>query len=167
MKVVGLEDVVLGQYRSRTTGGKQLPGYLDDPTVPPGRWVGFGWAGCLFIYLPLPLLSLPHFSLCLCSLHPTLIPLSPPSLHSLPLPPSSYPPRPPLHHPDPLSLPPLTPSIPPSPPPMQSVPHLCCGCHVHPEQPMGWGALPAQGRQGTPQEICRDPGAVQVSGLAV
>jgi glucose-6-phosphate 1-dehydrogenase len=32
MAVVGLEDVVLGQYRAR--GGK--PGYLDDATVPPG-----------------------------------------------------------------------------------------------------------------------------------
>ena len=30
---VALEDVVIGQYRSR---GK-LPGYLDDKTVPKGR----------------------------------------------------------------------------------------------------------------------------------
>lgn len=36
MAVVRLEDVVLGQYRSRTTKGTTLPGYLDDPTVPPG-----------------------------------------------------------------------------------------------------------------------------------
>lgn len=36
MKVVSPDDVVLGQYKAR---GKQ-PGYLDDPTVPKGRWVG-------------------------------------------------------------------------------------------------------------------------------
>jgi glucose-6-phosphate 1-dehydrogenase len=35
MKVVTLDDVVLGQYRSRTTKGSTLPGYLDDSTVPP------------------------------------------------------------------------------------------------------------------------------------
>ena len=34
---MALEDVVIGQYRSRTTGGKTLPGYLDDDTVPAGR----------------------------------------------------------------------------------------------------------------------------------
>jgi glucose-6-phosphate 1-dehydrogenase len=36
MGVVRLEDCVLGQYRSRTTKGTTLPGYLDDPTVPSG-----------------------------------------------------------------------------------------------------------------------------------
>ena len=36
MDTVRLEDVVLGQYRSRTTKGSTLPGYLDDPTVPRG-----------------------------------------------------------------------------------------------------------------------------------
>jgi len=36
MAVVRLDDVVLGQYRSRTTKGTTLPGYLDDSTVPPG-----------------------------------------------------------------------------------------------------------------------------------
>jgi glucose-6-phosphate 1-dehydrogenase len=36
MSVVDLEDVVLGQYRSRTSGATTLPGYLDDDTVPPG-----------------------------------------------------------------------------------------------------------------------------------
>ncbi len=35
MKQVTLDDVVLGQYRARTTGGTHYPGYLDDPTVPP------------------------------------------------------------------------------------------------------------------------------------
>jgi hypothetical protein len=33
MKVVGTEDVVVGQYRARNN----LPGYLDDATVPKGR----------------------------------------------------------------------------------------------------------------------------------
>lgn len=36
MAVVKLEDCVLGQYRSRTTKGTTLPGYLDDSTVPEG-----------------------------------------------------------------------------------------------------------------------------------
>lgn len=38
MRPVSLEDTVLGQYRSRATaGGKTLPGYLDDKTVPAVR----------------------------------------------------------------------------------------------------------------------------------
>ena len=37
MSQVRLEDVVLGQYRSRTTKGATLPAYLDDDTVPPNR----------------------------------------------------------------------------------------------------------------------------------
>jgi glucose-6-phosphate 1-dehydrogenase len=36
MKVVPLDDVVIGQYRARSQGGTKLPGYLDDPTVPKG-----------------------------------------------------------------------------------------------------------------------------------
>ncbi|KAG2452381.1 hypothetical protein HYH02_002627 [Chlamydomonas schloesseri] len=37
MAPVRLDDTVLGQYRSRAVaGGKTLPGYLDDKTVPPG-----------------------------------------------------------------------------------------------------------------------------------
>lgn len=40
---VRLEDVVLGQYRSRTTRGTTLPGYLDDDTVPANRWVERWW----------------------------------------------------------------------------------------------------------------------------
>lgn len=35
MQQVRLEDVVLGQYRSRNVKGSVLPGYLDDDTVPP------------------------------------------------------------------------------------------------------------------------------------
>lgn len=43
---VRLEDVVLGQYRSRNVKGSVLPGYLDDDTVPPNRWEGgWGWGG--------------------------------------------------------------------------------------------------------------------------
>jgi len=37
MKVVEMEDAVLGQYRGRTEkNGTELPGYLDDKTVPKG-----------------------------------------------------------------------------------------------------------------------------------
>lgn len=35
MQRVSLEDVVLGQYRQRTTKNATYPGYLDDSTVPP------------------------------------------------------------------------------------------------------------------------------------
>eukprot|EP00884_Botryococcus_braunii_P023027 jgi/Botrbrau1/9408/Bobra.0252s0033.1 len=34
MKKPSLDEVVVGQYRSRTSGVTRLPGYLDDPTVP-------------------------------------------------------------------------------------------------------------------------------------
>ena len=34
MKEVRLDDVVLGQYRGRETGGRSYPGYTDDDTVP-------------------------------------------------------------------------------------------------------------------------------------
>ena len=44
MKTVTLDDVVIGQYRSRSVGGKTLPGYLDDKTVPKGRCEVIG--GC-------------------------------------------------------------------------------------------------------------------------
>jgi glucose-6-phosphate 1-dehydrogenase len=36
MQQVSLEDVVVGQYRSRVTSKGSYPGYLDDDTVPPG-----------------------------------------------------------------------------------------------------------------------------------
>ena len=29
-----LSDLVVGQYKENSQGGKQLPGYTDDPTVP-------------------------------------------------------------------------------------------------------------------------------------
>nr|QKY15001.1 plastidic glucose-6-phosphate dehydrogenase (G6PDC) [Polytomella parva] len=36
MSKVTLDDVVLGQYRNHSNGGRKLPGYLEDPTVPRG-----------------------------------------------------------------------------------------------------------------------------------
>jgi len=37
MKMISMDDVVLGQYRGRKTANSKLPGYLDDDTVPEGR----------------------------------------------------------------------------------------------------------------------------------
>lgn len=34
MKPLLLEDVVVGQYKGHTKGGKSYQGYTDDPTVP-------------------------------------------------------------------------------------------------------------------------------------
>ena len=51
MAQVRLEDMVVGQYRSRTTRGTTLPGYLDDDTVPQNR-CGVCWvccAGCVVL----------------------------------------------------------------------------------------------------------------------
>lgn len=39
MKKLSLTDVVIGQYRGRSGGGVEKPGYLDDDTVPEGRSV--------------------------------------------------------------------------------------------------------------------------------
>lgn len=39
MKMIKMDDVVLGQYRGRKTSHSKLPGYLDDDTVPEGRYV--------------------------------------------------------------------------------------------------------------------------------
>ena len=52
MAVVKLEDVVLGQYRSRTTKGTTLPGYLDDETVPRGSLTPTFAACAIFINNP-------------------------------------------------------------------------------------------------------------------
>lgn len=30
---------MVGQYRGRQAGSRRLPGYLEDKTVPQGRWV--------------------------------------------------------------------------------------------------------------------------------
>lgn len=38
MKAMSMDDVVLGQYRARSIGGTHHKGYLDDPTVPAGRY---------------------------------------------------------------------------------------------------------------------------------
>ena len=37
MRALSMDDVVIGQYRSRKTKHAKLPGYLDDKTVPSGR----------------------------------------------------------------------------------------------------------------------------------
>ncbi len=39
MKQLSLDDVVVGQYRARQGKGVNHPGYLDDDTVPAGRFV--------------------------------------------------------------------------------------------------------------------------------
>jgi len=49
MKVVSPDDVVLGQYRSRVSGGVTLPGYLDDNTVPKGSFTPTFAAVAMFI----------------------------------------------------------------------------------------------------------------------
>lgn len=130
MQTVRLEDVVLGQYRARTAKGVTLPGYLDDPTVPPGRCVGGVW------HMPsgrLP--SCCYCGYCYCSTEQapvdarTLLDgvclLMAPTLFKPP-------PRPrytaallPQHH-----------------------AHFCRLHRVHRQPPLGRRALPAQGRQG-------------------
>ena len=60
MRALSMDDVVIGQYRSRKTKLAKLPGYLDDKTVPSGRC---GAAPCACIGLqrflcPLELLLL-------------------------------------------------------------------------------------------------------------
>uniref|UniRef100_A0A7S0REG9 Glucose-6-phosphate 1-dehydrogenase n=1 Tax=Pyramimonas obovata TaxID=1411642 RepID=A0A7S0REG9_9CHLO len=52
MRVPTLDDLVVGQYKSRTTGGKTLPSYLDDPTVPSGSLCPTFAALALFIDNP-------------------------------------------------------------------------------------------------------------------
>ncbi len=42
MKMVKLEDTVLGQYRGRKAHDRDYPGYLDDSTVPPNRCAHVG-----------------------------------------------------------------------------------------------------------------------------
>ncbi|KAG2482653.1 hypothetical protein HYH03_018426 [Edaphochlamys debaryana] len=49
MRPVKLEDTVLGQYRSRVHGGRTLPGYLDDKTVPEGSLTPTFAACAMFI----------------------------------------------------------------------------------------------------------------------
>ncbi|RLN41321.1 hypothetical protein C2845_PM01G17910 [Panicum miliaceum] len=49
MRQLKLEDVVVGQYKGHTRGGKSFPGYADDPTVPKGSITPTFAAAALFI----------------------------------------------------------------------------------------------------------------------
>lgn len=49
MRQLKLEDVVVGQYKGHTRGGKSYPGYADDPTVPKGSITPTFAAAALFI----------------------------------------------------------------------------------------------------------------------
>ncbi|QDZ24489.1 glucose-6-phosphate dehydrogenase [Chloropicon primus] len=52
MRTLDLDDVVVGQYTSRTTSSAEYPGYLDDDTVPEGSIVPTYAAAALFIDNP-------------------------------------------------------------------------------------------------------------------
>lgn len=49
MRQLKLEDVVVGQYKGHSKGGKSYPGYADDPTVPKGSVTPTFAAAALFI----------------------------------------------------------------------------------------------------------------------
>jgi len=51
MRIPGLDDLVVGQYKERPgkDGGKPYPSYIDDPTVPPGSLCPTFAALALFI----------------------------------------------------------------------------------------------------------------------
>ncbi|PKA63801.1 Glucose-6-phosphate 1-dehydrogenase 2, chloroplastic [Apostasia shenzhenica] len=49
MKLLKLEDVVIGQYKRHTRGGMTYPGYTDDKTVPKNSLTPTFAAACLFI----------------------------------------------------------------------------------------------------------------------
>ncbi|WVZ57260.1 hypothetical protein U9M48_007665 [Paspalum notatum var. saurae] len=49
MRQLKLEDVVVGQYKGHSKGGKSYPGYTDDPTVPNGSVTPTFAAAALFI----------------------------------------------------------------------------------------------------------------------
>ncbi|KAF3323412.1 glucose-6-phosphate 1-dehydrogenase [Carex littledalei] len=49
MRVLKLDDVVVGQYKGHTKGGKSYPAYTDDPTVPKGSVTPTFAAAALFI----------------------------------------------------------------------------------------------------------------------
>lgn len=49
MRRLRLEDVVVGQYKGHTKGGRSYPGYADDPTVPKGSITPTFAAAALFI----------------------------------------------------------------------------------------------------------------------
>ncbi|KAL2481633.1 Glucose-6-phosphate 1-dehydrogenase 1 [Abeliophyllum distichum] len=49
MKPLQLEDVIVGQYKGHSKGGKSYPGYIDDPTVPKDSVTPTFAAAALFI----------------------------------------------------------------------------------------------------------------------
>ena len=49
MRKLQLDDVVIGQYKGHTKGGKSFPGYTDDPTVPTNSLTPTFAAAALFI----------------------------------------------------------------------------------------------------------------------
>lgn len=49
MRVLKLDDVVVGQYEGHTKGGKSYPAYTDDPTVTKGSVTPTFAAAALFI----------------------------------------------------------------------------------------------------------------------
>ncbi|XP_020099630.1 glucose-6-phosphate 1-dehydrogenase, chloroplastic-like isoform X1 [Ananas comosus] len=49
MRALQLDDVVVGQYKGHTKGGKSYPAYIDDPTVPKGSLTPTFAAAALFI----------------------------------------------------------------------------------------------------------------------
>ncbi|KAA8526617.1 hypothetical protein F0562_008180 [Nyssa sinensis] len=49
MRPLELEDVIVGQYKGHSKGGKSYPGYTDDPTVPKGSLTPTFAAAALFI----------------------------------------------------------------------------------------------------------------------
>ncbi|KAG2540100.1 glucose-6-phosphate 1-dehydrogenase, chloroplastic-like isoform X2 [Panicum virgatum] len=49
MRQLKVEDVVVGQYKGHTRGGRSFPGYADDPTVPKGSVTPTFAAAALFI----------------------------------------------------------------------------------------------------------------------
>lgn len=49
MRQLVLDDVVVGQYKGHTKGGKSYPAYTDDPTVPKGSFTPTFAAAALFI----------------------------------------------------------------------------------------------------------------------
>uniref|UniRef100_A0A0E0KF02 glucose-6-phosphate dehydrogenase (NADP(+)) n=1 Tax=Oryza punctata TaxID=4537 RepID=A0A0E0KF02_ORYPU len=49
MRRLRLEDVVVGQYKGHSKGGKTYPAYVDDPTVPSGSITPTFAAAALFI----------------------------------------------------------------------------------------------------------------------
>ena len=49
MRILHLEDVVIGQYKSHVRGGVKYPGYTDDKTVPSNSITPTFAAAALFI----------------------------------------------------------------------------------------------------------------------